>query len=198
MAERIRKITLDILFYARERELNPVPLDIRQFAAEVVENVQPRFDRRGVRLVCEFEEPLGGFEADPGLLKAAMINLLDNAVDACSASAGRPEARVVFRVQAGPERVGMSVDDTGQGMTPEQLRKLFTLFYSTKGIQGTGLGLFIAEKIVRQHGGDIVVESTPGRGSHFCVQLPRRQPAPAPPPAEPDLPPPGPEVMAWG
>ncbi len=198
MAERIRKITLDILFYARERELNPVPLDIRQFAEEVVENVQPRFDRRGVRLVCEFQEPLGGFEADPGLLKAAMVNLLDNAVDACPAADGRTEARVVFCVQAGPERIGMSVDDTGQGMTPDQLKKLFTLFYSTKGVQGTGLGLFLTDKIVRQHGGDIAVESTPGRGSRFCVQLPRRQPASTPTPAAQDLPPLGPGIMGWG
>jgi signal transduction histidine kinase len=59
-------------------------------------------------------------------------------------------------------------------MTSEQLKRLFKVIYSTKGIQGTGLGLFIADQIIRQHGGDIVVESSLGQGSRFCVRLPRR------------------------
>jgi len=67
----------------------------------------------------------------------------------------------------------MSVEDNGTGMTAEQLKRLFTVFYSTKGIKGTGLDLFIADKIIRQHGGDIVVELSLGPGFRFCVRLPR-------------------------
>jgi signal transduction histidine kinase len=118
------------------------------------------------------------FSADAGLLKAALVNFLENAVDACVADAkGKREHRVVLKCESNPDAIGMSVEDNGLGMTSEQLKRLFTVFYSTKGIKGTGLGLFITDQIIRQHGGDIVVESSLGQGSRFCVRLPR-MPAP--------------------
>jgi signal transduction histidine kinase/FixJ family two-component response regulator len=175
MAERIRKITLDILFYAKERELNCSAIDLRHFARDVVETVRPRYERHGIRLECDVEKAAGTFTADPGLLKAALVNFLENAVDACVADAKeKSDHRVVLKCESNPDAIGMSVEDNGLGMTPEQLKRLFKVFYSTKGIKGTGLGLFIADQIVRQHGGDIVVESSLGQGSRFCVRLPRK------------------------
>jgi signal transduction histidine kinase len=76
-------------------------------------------------------------------------------------------------VEANAETVGILVEDNGIGMTPEQLKSLFTLFFSTKGSKGTGLGLFITDKIVRQHGGTITVDSAVGRGSRFGIIIPR-------------------------
>lgn len=109
------------------------------------------------------------------------MNFLENAVDACVADArGKREHRVVLKCESNPDAIGMSVEDNGLGMAPEQLKRLFKVFYSTKGIQGTGLGLFIADPIIRQHGGDIVVESSLGQGSRFCVRLPRRPDPDAP------------------
>jgi signal transduction histidine kinase/DNA-binding NarL/FixJ family response regulator len=179
MAERIRKITLDILYYAKERELNCTPIDIRHFAEEVLATVQPRFKRLGVGLELDLKKGTGTFRVDAGLLKAALVNFLENALDACVADTkGKTDHRVVLKCESNPDAIGMSVEDNGMGMTPEQLKRLFTVFYSTKGIKGTGLGLFIADQIIRQHGGDIVVESSLGRGSRFCVRLPR---TPAPP-----------------
>jgi len=178
MAERIRKITLDILYYAKERELNCGLIDLHQFARDVIETVRPRFERLGIRLECDDANSTGMFTADAGLLKAAMVNFLENAVDACVAdSKEKTEHRVVLKCESNPDAIGMSVEDNGLGMTSEQLKRLFTVFYSTKGIRGTGLGLFIADQIIRQHGGDIVVESSLGQGSRFCVRLPR-SPAP--------------------
>jgi len=180
MAERIRKITLDILYYAKERELNCALIDLRQFAREVIAAVRPRFQRLGIRLECDDPEDPGTFSADAGLLKAALVNFLENAVDACVAdSQDKAEHRVVLAYESNPDAVGISVEDNGLGMTSEQLKRLFTVFYSTKGIKGTGLGLFIADQIIRQHGGDIVVESSLGRGSRFCVRLPRKPQPPA-------------------
>jgi PAS domain S-box-containing protein len=182
MAERIRKITLDILFYAKDRELNRTRVDLRQFAAEVADTVTPRFARLGIRLVCDVEGCGGEVEIDSGLLKAALVNILENAVDACVADAkGKADHRVLLTVQCGSDAIGISVEDNGTGMTSDQLKKLFTVFYSTKGIKGTGLGLFIADKIVRLHGGDMVVESSLGQGSRFCIRLPGRAPADAAP-----------------
>ena len=175
MAERIRKITLDILYYAKERQLNPSAVDLRQFIREVVETVRPRFHRFGIRLECDDANGTGMFHADAGLLKAALVNFLENALDAClSDSKDKAEHRVVLTCESSPEAVGISVEDNGMGMAQEQLQRLFTVFYSTKGIKGTGLGLFIADQIIRQHGGDIAVESSLGRGSRFCVRLPRQ------------------------
>jgi signal transduction histidine kinase len=106
------------------------------------------------------------------------VNFLENAVDACvTDSKEKTGYRVVLKCESNPDAIGMSVEDNGMGMTSEQLKRLFTVFYSTKGIKGTGLGLFIADQIIRQHGGDIVVESSLGQGSRFCVRLPRK-PAP--------------------
>ena len=173
MAERIRKITLDILFYAKERKLNRSRVDLRQFAAEVVDTMKPRFARLGIRLVFDVESCTSEVEVDSGLLKAALVNILENALDACVADTkDKHDHRVLLNVGCGSDAIGISVEDNGIGMASEQLKKLFTVFYSTKGIKGTGLGLFIADKIVRQHGGDMVVESSLGQGSRFCIRLP--------------------------
>jgi signal transduction histidine kinase len=175
MAERIRKITLDILFYAKERQLNRSSVELLDFAEDLAETVLPRFKRRDIRLVKDFAECRGTFQLDPGLLKAALINILENAVDACVVDIhGKNEHWVALKFQSNPDAVGISIEDNGVGMTPEQVKKLFKVFYSTKGIKGTGLGLFIADKIIRQHGGDITVESTAGRGSRFCIMLPSK------------------------
>jgi signal transduction histidine kinase/DNA-binding NarL/FixJ family response regulator len=173
MAERIRKITLDILFYAKERELNRSHVELRHFALEVADTVKPRFSHLGISLIVDIESCTGEAELDPGLLKAALVNLLENAVDACLAHGKvKSDHRVLMKFQSSSDAIGISVEDNGTGMGPDQLKKLFTVFYSTKGIRGTGLGLFIADKIVRQHGGDMVVESSLGQGSRFCIRLP--------------------------
>jgi signal transduction histidine kinase len=174
MSERIQKITLDILFYAKERELKKTDMAIAAFVDDLYQTVKPRFERRGVALLVDSSGCAGNFSVDTGLLKAALVNVVENALDACVAD-HQPghEHRVLLTAQSAPDAVGFSVEDNGMGMTSEQLKKLFTVFYSTKGIKGTGLGLFIADTIVRQHGGDITVESNLGQGSRFCIQLPR-------------------------
>jgi PAS domain S-box-containing protein len=176
MVERVRRMIMDILFCAKERELKREPVDIRAFAEDLAKTARDLCDAKDIQLVTEVDGGLGVFEVDPGLLRSALVNLLENAVEACAADgSGRPH-KVVFHVEAGPDAVGISVEDNGIGMTPEQLKNLFTLFFSTKGSQGTGLGLFIADRIVRRHGGDIAVESSPGLGSRFCIMIPRRAP----------------------
>lgn len=174
IAERIRKMVMDILFCAKERELQRERIDIRAFAEDVVRTVQPLFNSKNVELVCEFERNLGVFEVDAAMLRSALINLLENAADACAAEGSVKSYRTVFGVEANAEVVGILVEDNGIGMTPEQLKNLFTVFFSTKGSKGTGLGLFITDKIIRQHGGTITVDSAVGRGAKFGIMIPRR------------------------
>jgi signal transduction histidine kinase/DNA-binding NarL/FixJ family response regulator len=174
IAERIRKMVMDILFCAKERELQRERTDIRAFAEDVVRTVQPLFNGKNVQLECEFEQDLGFFEVDSAMLRSALINLLENAADACAAEGAGKAGRTVFGIEANADVVGILVEDTGIGMTPEQLKNLFTVFFSTKGSKGTGLGLFITDKIIRQHGGTITVDSAVGRGARFGIMLPRR------------------------
>ena len=85
--------------------------------------------------------------------------------------------RLVFRLQK--DCIHFDVSDTGVGMDKEIQKNLFTPLFSSKGDKGTGLGLFIANKIVAQHGGKIDVKSTPGQGSLFSVKIPKKPPASA-------------------
>jgi PAS domain S-box-containing protein len=174
IAERIRKMVMDILFCAKERELQREPIDVRALAEDVVRTVQPLYDGKNVELVCEFDRRLGFFEVDAAMLRSALINLLENAADACAAEGSVKSYRTVFSIEANAEVVGILVEDNGIGMTPEQLKNLFTVFFSTKGSKGTGLGLFITDKIIRQHGGTITVDSAVGRGARFGIMIPRR------------------------
>jgi signal transduction histidine kinase len=101
-----------------------------------------------------------------------LVNLLENAVDACVQDTAKKEHRVVFRAYRKDEDLVVEVEDNGIGMDRETLEKLFSVFFSTKGSKGTGLGLFIVRKAVDQHGGDIEADSEQGKGSIFRVFLP--------------------------
>ena len=106
-----------------------------------------------------------------------MLNVVTNALDAVE---GRPDATVTITTEADRE-TGMAritVADNGAGMSRETLAEIFTLFVSTKGARGTGLGLTVSRKILREHGGDIRAASREGEGSTFVLELPLRLPAP--------------------
>jgi signal transduction histidine kinase len=108
------------------------------------------------------------FMTDPGLLRQIIINLLSNAFDAIG-----PEGQVMVSATAEDERVKIAVADTGAGIPAEELRSIFEPFYTTKGRgKGTGLGLAICRELVKALGGSIDVDSTPGQGSTFTVDLP--------------------------
>jgi len=124
---------------------------------------------------------------DPEGIHRAVLNICTNAVDACD---GNADAKVIVAtehdVAAGKVRV--TVEDNGSGIEPEDLDKIFTIFVSRKGGRGTGLGLPVSQKILREHGGDIHVESELGKGSRFTLTLPLASasvPAPAPGPVRP-------------
>jgi signal transduction histidine kinase len=80
---------------------------------------------------------------------------------------------VIFAVKQNPDHILFEITDTGTGMDRETREKLFTLFFSSKGSKGTGLGLFISQKIISQHGGAITVASVPGHGSQFIIKIPK-------------------------
>jgi signal transduction histidine kinase len=170
--DRIRKVVLDILFYSKKRELKLEQINARALAEEVASAVAGKLIETGIVFVKEFDPQVGEIEADATYLQAALLNILENALDACLAQEARRPPRVVFSLHHKKGRLEFDILDNGIGMDPATQEKLFTPFFSSKGDKGTGLGLFIANKIVEQHGGQITVSSAPGRGSLFRISLP--------------------------
>lgn len=170
--ERIRSMVLDILYYAKDRELEVAPIEVEQLAVEVVESMQKRAGDVDVALSREIEPQVGVLPGDAKAVRAMLVNILENSLDACRADTAKTAHRVEFRVKRSPPWLLFEIEDNGIGMDRETREKLFSLFFSSKGVSGTGLGLFISNKIADKHGGGIEVDSEPGRGSRFAVRLP--------------------------
>jgi len=179
MAERIRKLVQDVLFYAKERELEVDTVDVEQFAAEVAANVDQRIRGADIEFVVDFESDLQTFDIDPALLRSSLINILENAMEACIEDPSAKSHRISYHVAGNQHEVCFDIIDNGGGMDASQIQNIYNLFFTTKGSKGTGLGLFIANKTVQKHGGHITVDSEPGKGSAFHVCLPRRAAPPA-------------------
>jgi signal transduction histidine kinase len=173
---RIRNMVSDILYYAKDRTPNWEKLSSRDIAEEVFASMENRARDQQVELVTEFDPDAGEFQADGQAVRALLMNLLENALDACRLDEKKSEHRVTFRLRGLRDHIEFEVEDNGIGMDQETREKAFTLFFSSKGT-GTGLGLFIADKIATAHGGTIELNSEPDSGCHFVVQLPREAPA---------------------
>jgi signal transduction histidine kinase len=178
MVGRIRKMIEDILFYAKERDLNWERVDTLEFAREVAAVVEPKIKSQGIEFEKNFNPNIGNLKIDAGYVHSALINILENAMDACLKDESKKSHKIGFGVKLQKDYIHFEVSDTGIGMDEEVQQKIFTPLFSSKGDKGTGLGLFIANKIVAQHGGKIDVKSTPGQGSLFSVKIPRMPPEP--------------------
>ncbi len=172
-AERIKKMVMDVLFYAKERDLECEETDLSEFARDTAQSVEARFFGPEVRLSTDFSAASGKIAADTEMLRSALINILQNAADACLADKAKSRHEVTFIVSADAWSAFFEITDNGVGIDENTREKLFTLFFSSKGKKGTGLGLFIAREIVLKHGGEISVSSRKGEGSSFSVRIPR-------------------------
>ena len=173
---RIRSMVLEMLNYAKNRDLNWTQVQTDGFFDDVARLVEPKAGRAGVAFARNKGDGLGSFEGDPQVLSAALVNFLENAVDACEGDEAKETHEVTFGVSGDEDHVTFTVADDGVGMDRDTRERMFTLFFSSKGCKGTGLGLFVSDKSIRRHGGSIKVESTPGQGSSFTITLPRRLP----------------------
>lgn len=175
---KIRSMVLDVLYYAKEREPEWEHVDPAELAASVAKILEIRFEKLGVAFHTAFEEGMRPFEGDVKALHSMLVNLLENAFDACRIDKTKTEHAVHFGAWQTPDHVLFEVQDNGIGMDQETKEKLFCLFFSSKGTDGTNLGLFVANKIATRHGGKIAVDSAPGKGSRFLVRIPQVRPIP--------------------
>ena len=174
--DRIRGMVSDILYYAKDREPLWETVSAIELAEEVCGLVQNRAAEYGVKLGFELDRDAGDFEADPRAVRSLLVNLLENSLDACRLDNKKPQHEVQLWLSGLPDHVEFRVSDNGIGMDRETQEKAFSLFFSSKGTEGTGLGLFIANRIARAHAGAIALESQPGVGTQFTVRLSRRRP----------------------
>ncbi len=190
MVDRINTMVLQILFYAKSRELNYEIVALTDLNAAIESGVRPMAIKNGVALDLSLAPNLGAIEIDSHWMQIALINLVENAIDACvdTPDPNRKEVAIRFGPD-GDKGILIEVRDNGKGMDQETREKVFTLFFSSKGSKGTGLGLFIAHHVVTLHGGSIQVDSAPGKGTCFEIRLPRAVQVikPAPWPTHPGL-----------
>jgi nitrogen-specific signal transduction histidine kinase len=183
-ARRVRDIVRQLKMFSREEEeTRPEPVDVQRVFETSISMAWNEIRHRA-RLVRAYGGPLT-VAAHEGRLGQVLLNLLVNAAQAIpEGDVEGHEIRVVTRRQAAG--VALEVCDTGVGMTPEQLERVFEPFFTSKPVgKGTGLGLSICHGIVTGYGGRMEVESTPGRGSTFRVLLPAYAARPAAPAAAP-------------
>jgi signal transduction histidine kinase len=174
--DKITNLSLDLLNYAKATDLNVAACDPNRPAQEVIDLMRPRAQEHGIDLVSDFSQNLNPCHLDSDLMCRCLLNLVTNAIDACiNDDAGSADKMVTVRTKkTRGGGVEYQVLDNGCGMNSKIKKNIFKRFFSTKGSEGTGIGLMIAKKIIDEHDGQIEVESKEGIGSKFLIRLPAR------------------------
>ncbi len=164
---RLDQVVQGFLKFSRPEDLKLQPVQLRTLFDEVVPIVRPEADRAGVELVvtCDAAPDVNG---DPAMLRQAFLNLALNAVQAMP---GGGTLRIQCEAARG-RRVSVAFADTGVGIAPEHLQRIFDLYFTTKE-KGSGIGLSMVYRTVQMHDGEVEVQSTPGAGTTFRILLPQ-------------------------
>lgn len=173
--ERISNLVMDMLSFSKERKPDRQPASLNSIVEEVVELMQVRAGDLSVRLNLPQlgEIPRMVFDAEG--VHRAILNVVTNALDAAEQVASG-QVNVATEWDHEQHVLRVVVQDNGPGIEPENIPKIFSVFESGKGNRGTGLGLPVSQKIMREHQGDILVTSEPGVGSTFTLAWPAVQP----------------------
>ncbi len=165
---RIAEIIRSLLAFARRTSFEVRDADLNAIVRDAVALVERPFAKGNIRVESRLDPTLPVVRASPDHLQQVFVNLLTNARDAMPSG-----GTITLRTHRNGDGVVAEVQDTGTGIAPEAIGHIFDPFFTTKDVgKGTGLGLSVSYGIVRAHGGDIQVESRPGRGALFRVSLP--------------------------
>jgi two-component system NtrC family sensor kinase len=171
-SERAARIVRNLLAFARRQTAERAPQDLPDLVSRVLALRAYEFRLNSIEVETAFEAGLPHVMADSGHVQQALLNLVLNAEQAMRGRSPR-RLRFVARYIAAAAGVELSLTDTGHGITDDNLRRIFDPFFTTRDVgEGTGLGLSICYGIVRDHGGQISVESQPGVGTTFSLLLP--------------------------
>lgn len=162
----LEKMVKDMLAFGRFAPLKKEEVEVSALVEDIRQVVDEEFRENGVRLVCKCQDGIKGVSLDREKVRHALANLLQNALQVTPKG---KEVRLLVRLDKG--LLHMVVEDEGSGIPKENLERIFQPFFTTKP-QGTGLGLAITHRIVKDHGGDIRVESAQGTGARFTMSFP--------------------------
>jgi len=166
---RARGITRQLLDYGRKNPPQLVTCDVNHILDEVLSGIKEReFAVADIKVKRQFDSNLPEIHVDPDQIRQVFLNLINNAGDAIDGP-----GTITIATSRNEKNIQVAVTDTGQGMTTNQMKKIFDPFYTTKVVgKGTGLGLSVSFSIIQSLGGSIDVQSMPGAGSTFLVSLP--------------------------
>jgi two-component system sensor histidine kinase HydH len=164
--ERLRVILDDFLRFAGKYELVLIETDLRRLVDELVDFFTPQAEANHVLMRATLPGEPVRCRVDVKLIKQAVLNLMINAVQAMHEG-----GELLIRMGRARGEVTIEVTDTGTGIAPDELPRIFQVYYSTKK-GGTGLGLPTTRRIIREHGGSVRVHSEPGKGTRFVIALP--------------------------
>lgn len=161
--------TEQILNFARPVTLAPRRVDLNEVARDVIQLLSTEVTAHSIETKLELSDsPVTGMLDEPSI-RATTLNLVLNAIQAMPAG-----GHLTIFTRTTGDKLFMTIGDTGSGMTPDQIKQIFEPFSTTKS-RGLGLGMPYAQKIIQQHGGQIVVESQPGKGTEVRIELPARE-----------------------
>lgn len=165
-----KRIVSDLLKFSRSKESPKIPACVNHALQDVVKMLMPQFRKQDIGVTVELQERLPLVPLDLERMKQVFLNIIMNA---CQAVSPKGEIRIRSELHASDNRIEISFWDNGKGISPGLRDKVFDPFFSTKRTgEGTGLGLSVSFGIVRDHGGEIILDSEPERWTRFIVRLP--------------------------
>jgi len=168
--DRMKNLVLSMVDYSREREIEPVPVNINNVIKDILWTKKDEVKEKKIKLIEEYDKNMPEAYLDPARMERLIINLLDNAIDAVKEKVGIIKVGTKFLLNEGA--IEIWVEDNGCGIPEENIERIFDVFYSTKGNRGTGFGLAIVQKVVKEHNGTIDVKSEVGKGTRFTIKIP--------------------------
>lgn len=161
-------IAVDFLFAVKPMNIRLKRADVNQVFEDLIEFIKPELSNHSITIETKFANFLPKLELDANYLKQAFLNIVKNAIDAMKDS---KEKRLSFSTKLDGDFVAITISDTGCGIDNMKLSKIFEPYFTTKD-SGTGLGLTVVYKVVKEHRGDISVASTIDKGTVFTILLP--------------------------
>jgi len=169
--ERIRLFTKAFLNYSRFRSIVPSMSNPVDIATEVIESFAAKVQKNEIEVKLYTDPQMAPLPLDYEKMHECITNLVGNAIDAFSGMDKAKEKKIWIQIYGEEGAVYIEIKDNGCGIDKEHKKRLFNKFFTTKGLEGTGLGLLMSQKIIQEHGGNISVLSKKGQGSIFRIRL---------------------------
>lgn len=166
--KRIANLVRDLVYLTGEKKATLIPTNITDLMRNVASTLRRTANEKNILMKLDIREGIPEMPADPIGFHRALHHLLSNALDSIEKKGGK----VTVNVYPQPPYLLIEMQDTGKGIPPENLQRIFEPFFSTKEHRGIGIGLSVTQKVMEEHGGEIEVSSTLGKGTLFVLKLP--------------------------